>query len=54
MRLTVQRVIEGLTVNPKSGDLIIEYPELVSEEIKQALDFATCNLGGEIISINVA
>lgn len=54
MRLTVRRVIEALVIYPKWDDLIAEYPELESEDIKQALDFAACNLDNEIISIDVA
>jgi len=54
MRLTVRRVLEALTVYPKWDDLIAEYPELESGDIKQALDFAACNLDDEIISIDVA
>ena len=54
MRLTVRRVIEELAIYPKWDDLIAEYPELEPEDIKQALDFAACNLDDEVISIDVA
>ena len=54
MRLTVRRVIEALTVYPRWDDLIAEYPELEPEDIKQALDFAACNLDDEVFSTDVA
>lgn len=43
-RLSVRRVIEALAVYPNWDDLRREYPELEPEGIRQALEFAACNL----------
>jgi len=40
MRLSVRQVIEALAVYPNRDDLYREYPELESEDIHQALEFA--------------
>ena len=51
MRLTVRRVLEGLTVYPNWDDLLAEYPELESEDIRQAIEFAANNLDEGWINI---
>ena len=48
MRLTVRRVIEALAVTPNWDDLRRDYPELESEDIRQALAFAARNLDESI------
>lgn len=48
MRLTVKRVLEGLALYPDRKDLMIEYPELEEEDIRQALAFAASSLADEI------
>ena len=48
MRLTVKRVLEGLALYPDRKDLMIEYPELEEEDIRQALAFAARSLADEI------
>jgi uncharacterized protein (DUF433 family) len=44
MRLSVRRVIEALALYPNWEDLRAEYPELETEDIRQALEFAAQNL----------
>ena len=44
MRLTVKRVLEGLSVYPDREELLKEYPELEAEDICQALSFAAENM----------
>jgi len=44
MRLTVKRVLEAVALYPDRRELHQEYPELEAEDIRQALDFAACNL----------
>jgi len=44
MRLTVRRVVEAVALYPDRQELLREYPELEAEGIRQALDFAACNL----------
>jgi uncharacterized protein (DUF433 family) len=40
MRLTVRRVVEAVATYPNRDDLLREYPELESEDVRQALEFA--------------
>ena len=44
MRLTVRRVVEAVATYPNREDLFLNYPELESEDIQQALAFAAANL----------
>lgn len=44
MRLTVKRVVEAVALYPNRDELFQEYPELDAEDVRQALDFAACNL----------
>ena len=44
MRLTVRRVVEAVALYPNRDDLFRNYPELESEDIRQALAFAAANL----------
>jgi uncharacterized protein (DUF433 family) len=44
MRLTVRRVVEAVSLYPNREDLLREYPELVDEDVQQALQFAAANL----------
>ena len=37
MRLTVRRVVEAVATYPDRQDLLREYPELETEDIRQAL-----------------
>ena len=49
MRLTVKRVVEAVALYPNREDLFLEYPELDAEDVRQALDFAACNLDDSVI-----
>lgn len=44
MRITVRRVVEAVATYPDRNDLLRNYPELDSEDIRQALAFAAANL----------
>ncbi|MBL8292331.1 MAG: DUF433 domain-containing protein [Bryobacterales bacterium] len=44
MRLTVRRVIEAVATYPNREDLFRNYPELDTEDVRQALAFAAANL----------
>ncbi|MFZ3209132.1 MAG: DUF433 domain-containing protein [Geobacteraceae bacterium] len=48
-RITVKRVLGGLTVYTKWEELIAEFPELEKEDIRQALAFAAENIDDTII-----
>ncbi|HEY1183396.1 MAG TPA: DUF433 domain-containing protein [Bryobacteraceae bacterium] len=43
-RLTVRRVVEGLTLCPSRDDLFRNYSELQPDDVRQALEFAAANL----------
>ena len=47
MRLTVRRVVEAVSLYPNLADLLRNYPELNSEDVRQALAFAAANLEDE-------
>jgi len=44
MRLTVRRVVEAIAFYPDRNDLLRNYPELETEDIRQALAFAAACL----------
>jgi uncharacterized protein (DUF433 family) len=44
MRLTVRRVVEAVSIYPIREDLFRNYPELESEDVRQALAFAAASL----------
>ncbi len=52
-RLSVRRVLEAVSLYPNREDLFREYPELVEDDISQALEFAAANLE-EVIDFRVA
>ena len=54
MRLTVRRVLEALATYPDRTALLKDYPDLESEDIRQALAWAACNLDDEIVERDVA
>ncbi|MCX6603253.1 MAG: DUF433 domain-containing protein [Acidobacteria bacterium] len=45
MRLTVRRVVEAVSLYPNREELFREYPELLEEDVRQALEFAAAKLG---------
>lgn len=49
MRLTVKRIVEAVALYPDRDELFREYPELDAEDVRQALDFAACNLDDSVI-----
>ncbi len=44
VRLTVRRVVEAVALYPNRDDPFRNYPELDSEDLRQALAFAAANL----------
>ena len=54
MRLTVKRVVEAVALYPNRENLFLEYPELDAEDVRQALDFAACNLDDSVIQLEAA
>ncbi|TQE97796.1 MAG: DUF433 domain-containing protein [Spiribacter salinus] len=54
MRLTVRRVLEALATYPDQDAVLKDYPDLESEDIRQALAWAACNLDDEIVERDVA
>ena len=54
MRLTVKRLLEAVALYPNRDELLREYPELEAEDIRQALDFAACNLDDRMIHLQAA
>lgn len=54
MRLTVKRVVEAVALYPNREELFREYPELDAEDVRQALEFAACNLDDSVIQLEAA
>lgn len=54
MRLTVKPLLEAVALYPNRDELLREYPELEAEDIRQALDFAACNLDDRMIHLQAA
>ena len=54
MRLTVRRVVEAAALYPDWQNVLQEYPELETEDIRQALEFAASNLNSKVIGLEVA
>ena len=54
MRLTVRRVVEAAALYTDWQDVLKEYPELETEDIRQALEFAASNLNSRAIPLEVA
>jgi uncharacterized protein (DUF433 family) len=54
MRLTVRRVVAAAALYPNRDELKMEYPELEEDDIRQALEFAACNLDDQIIYLGAA
>ena len=53
LRLTVRRVIEIVAAYPDRSELAREYPELESEDIRQALLYAASYLDDRIIELPI-
>jgi uncharacterized protein (DUF433 family) len=54
LRLTVKRVLEAVALYSDRAELHREYPELEAEDIRQALDFAACNLDDRMLVLQTA
>ena len=54
MRLTVRRVVEAVSTYRSWDAVIAEYPELQTEDIRQALEFAATNLDDRVIELPAA
>lgn len=54
MRPTVKRVVEAVALYRDRDELYREYPELEEEDVRQALDFAACNLDDSVIKLAAA
>ncbi len=54
MRITVCRVLEAVALYPDRAELLREYPELESDDVKQALEFAAFSLDDRVLTIEVA
>lgn len=54
MRLTVRRVVEAVALYPDWNELKREYPELETEDIRQALQFAAGNLFDQTLALEAA
>jgi len=51
LRLTVRRVVEAVATYPDREELRREYPELVDEDIRQALLYAATCLDDRVIEL---
>ncbi|MFN7938507.1 MAG: DUF433 domain-containing protein [Bryobacteraceae bacterium] len=54
MRITVRRVVEAVATYPDRNDLLRNYPELDSEDVRQALAFAAANLEDSVLETPAA
>ncbi len=54
MRLTVRRVLEVLAIYPSWQEVMVEYPELEEEDIRQVLELAAHSMDDEIITLGAA
>jgi uncharacterized protein (DUF433 family) len=54
MRLTVRRVVAAAALYPNRDELLKEFPELDAEDVRQALEFAACNLDDHLLSLDAA
>jgi uncharacterized protein (DUF433 family) len=50
-RLTVRRVVEAVALYPDRAELLVEYPELEEEDIRQALAYAAASLDDQIVEL---
>ena len=54
MRITVRRVLEAVALYPDRAELLREYPELESDDVKQALEFAAFSLDDRVLTLEAA
>jgi uncharacterized protein (DUF433 family) len=51
LRLTVRRVLEALATYPDRAELLREYPELESEDIRQVLAYAASMVDDKVLDL---
>lgn len=49
MRLTVRRVVQAAALYPDQTQLMLAYPDLEAEDIRQALEYAAASLADGIV-----
>ena len=54
MRVTVRRVLEAVALYPDRAELLREYPELESDDVKQAREFAAFSLDDRVLTLEAA
>jgi len=54
MRLTVWRVVDAVATYPNREDLRRNYPELVDDDIRQALAYAAASVEDRIVDLTAA
>ena len=54
MRITVRRVLEAVALYPDRATLLREYPELESDDVKQAPGFAAFSLDDRVLTLEAA
>lgn len=52
LRLTVKRVLEILATYPTRDEILREYPELETEDIRQALVYAAAILDDQVVELS--
>ena len=52
LRFTVRRVLELVALCPDRGELVVEFPELESEDIRQALTYAAATLDDKVLEFH--
>jgi len=51
LRITVRRVLEALATYPDRAALLLEYPELEPEDIRQVLVYAATALDDKVLDL---
>ena len=52
LRLTVRRVIEITALYPDRSERLKEFPELVDEDVRQALHYAALQLPDQVVTLD--
>ena len=51
LRITVRRVLDALGAYPDRASMLVDYPELEDEDIRQALAYAAAVLDDRVIHL---
>ena len=51
LRITVRRVLDALATYPDRASVLRDYPDLVDEDIRQALAYAAAVLDDEVVDL---